>query len=203
MKAINKAHAKLVHSRRVRQLSKHLSALIPQGSAVLDVGCGDGLLAHTISENRPDITVRGVDVLLREKTYFQVDKFDGENLPYTENSFDIVMFVDVLHHTEDAMILLREAVRVAKKAVVLKDHTQNGLLAHSTLRFMDYVGNKQYGVNLPYNYWTLAQWENAITELNLTTEIWKKDLALYPNPANLIFGRSLHFVAKLTVNKTK
>jgi len=28
------------------------------------------------------------------------------------------MFVDVLHHTHDPMILLREAVRVARKAIV-------------------------------------------------------------------------------------
>jgi SAM-dependent methyltransferase len=199
MEIINKAHSEFVHSRRVRQLCKHLSALIAPDSSVLDVGCGDGLLAHTVSQTRPDITVRGVDVLLREKTYFPVDKFDGENLPYAANSFDVVMFVDVLHHTENPYILLREAVRVARKSIVLKDHTQNGLFAHSTLRFMDYVGNKKYGVNLPYNYWTQAQWNEAIKELKLTKEIWEKDLALYPLPADLIFGRSLHFVAKLAI----
>ena len=201
MNVINKAHAEFIHGRRVRQLCKHLSALIAPDSTVLDVGCGDGLLAHLITEKRADIEVHGVDVLVREKTYFAVDKFDGKTLPYAENEFDTVMFVDVLHHTENPLILLHEAVRVAKKAIVLKDHTQNGLLAHSTLRLMDYVGNKHHGVELPYNYWTQTQWEQAITELNLTKEVWHKDLALYPQPANLIFGRNLHFVAKLAVNK--
>jgi hypothetical protein len=39
------------------------------------------------------------------------------------------------------MILLREAARVAREAVVIKDHTKNGLAADATLRFMDRIGN--------------------------------------------------------------
>jgi ubiquinone/menaquinone biosynthesis C-methylase UbiE len=55
------------------------------------------------------------------------------------------MFVYVLHHTNDPEVLLREAQRVALKAVVLKDHTRNGLLAYTTLRFMDWVGMPTMG----------------------------------------------------------
>ena len=46
------------------------------------------------------------------------------------------MFVDVLLHTLDPMILLREAIRVARQTVVIKDHTLDGLLAGPTLRAM-------------------------------------------------------------------
>jgi hypothetical protein len=41
----------------------------------------------------------------------------------------VVLFVDVLHHSKDPMILLREAVRMVRKAIVIKDHTLAGLLA--------------------------------------------------------------------------
>jgi 2-polyprenyl-3-methyl-5-hydroxy-6-metoxy-1,4-benzoquinol methylase len=46
-------------------------------------------------------------------------------LSYTKASFDVVMFVDVLHHTKDPMVLLREARRVARRAIVVKRGLQS------------------------------------------------------------------------------
>lgn len=199
MSAIDQLHNKYVHSRRVVKLSKHLAALIPMKSSLLDVGCGDGLIASLITKEREDIKVNGVDVLIREKNYFSIDKFDGEHLPYSDKSFDIVMFVDVLHHTKDANILLSEATRVARKYIILKDHTRNTFWSGLTLRFMDYVGNAKYGVNLPYNYWSKQQWDEALDKLNLKIDYWEHKLEMYPKPADYLFGSDLHFIAKLGV----
>jgi SAM-dependent methyltransferase len=129
-----------------------------------------------------------------------VAQFDGQVIPYDDDNFDAVMFVDVLHHTEDPTVLLREAARVARRAIVIKDHTRNGLLADSTLRLMDYVGNARHGVVLPYNYWSQQQWLEALKKLGLTVGAWKKDLRLYARPASWIFDRSLHFVTRLDVH---
>ena len=95
------------------------------------------------------------------------------------------------------MTLLREAVRVARQAILIKDHLVEGPFAHSTLRLMDWVGNARHGVPLPYNYWTLAEWHRAFDKLGLNINFWESNLRLYPFPADLIFGRSLHFVALL------
>jgi ubiquinone/menaquinone biosynthesis C-methylase UbiE len=84
-------------------------------------------------------------VLVWPHTKIPVTAFDGEHLPFPDKSVDVVMFVYVLHHTNDPEVLLREAQRVALKAVVLKDHTRNGLLAYTTLRFMDWVGMPTMG----------------------------------------------------------
>ena len=81
---------------------------------------------------------------------------------------------------------------------MLKDHTKDGILAGPTLRFMDWVGNSHHGVVLPYNYWTLRQWKQAMADLGLGAPIWNADVGLYPWPANHFFDRALHFVAKLT-----
>ena len=48
-------HGRYVHDRRTRVLSDHLAKLIPQDFHILDVGCGDGLLAHLIAQKRPDL----------------------------------------------------------------------------------------------------------------------------------------------------
>jgi len=172
---------------------------MPRDASVLDVGSGDGQLARLVGDKRPDISIQGIDVLLRKDSAIPVEEFDGTTIPYCERSFDVVMFIDVLHHTDDPMVLLREAVRVARQIILIKDHTLQGALAHSTLRFMDWLGNARHNVPLPYNYWTPAQWHGACEKLGLSVSSRESNLKLYPFPADLIFGRSLHFIAALRV----
>jgi hypothetical protein len=62
---------------------------------------------------------------------------------------------------------------------------------------MDRVGNGRHGVALPFNYWARRQWDGAFADLGWSVEAWSKDLGLYPRPFDWIFGRSLHFLARL------
>jgi SAM-dependent methyltransferase len=197
MGLIESVHGRYVHKRRTSVLSDWCSRLIPLNSKVLDVGCGDGRLARLIADKRPDILIRGIDVRQRIDAAMRVETFDGKSIPYSEGSFDVVMFVDVLHHAAEPVPLLREAVRVARQAIVIKDHLAEGSLAYLTLRIMDWVGNARHGVELPYNYWTLAKWHRVLDDLGLNIDVWESNLRLYPFPADLIFGRSLHFFALL------
>jgi len=194
---VGRLHQAHVFDRRVRVLAGRLAPLYPERARVLDVGCGDGRIAHEIGRIRPDLSVQGIDVLLRPRTYIPVSRFDGSHLPFADGAFDAVSFVDVLHHTLDPNVLLAEASRVARHAVIIKDHCADGLLAHQTLRLMDWVGNARHGVALPYNYWTERQWREAFARLALTIEVWQERLGLYPWPASLLFDRRLHFVARL------
>jgi ubiquinone/menaquinone biosynthesis C-methylase UbiE len=203
MSLIDKVHGGYVFSRRVKVLSERLAELIPQNATVLDVGCGDGTLDKLIMDKRNDLSIKGIDVLVRPLTHIPVENFDGHTIPYADNEFDVVMFVDVLHHTDEPSELLREAKRVAKKVVVIKDHTKNGLLANTTLRFMDWVGNARHGVVLPYNYWTHQKWLDTVEKLDMRIQVWNAKIGLYPFPANWIFERSLHFVAQIdTTNQS-
>jgi hypothetical protein len=108
----------------------------------------------------------------------------------------VVMFVDVLHHTEDPLRLLREAVRVTRRTILIKDHPLDGFLAGPTLHFMDWVANKRHGIALPHNYWPRRKWYDAFHTLGLTVTVWKTKLGLY-RPAGWLFGRELHFIARL------
>ncbi|HSI32306.1 MAG: class I SAM-dependent methyltransferase [Phycisphaerae bacterium] len=199
MGLIDKVHGGVVHTRRVRVLADRIAPLFPQNARVLDIGCGDGLLAKLLMERRPDVTIEGVDVLVREGTHIPVRPFDGKTIDAPDKSFDATLFVDVLHHTDDAGVLVAEAKRLSRNCVVIKDHTRNGLLAGPTLRFMDRVGNARYGVALPYNYLSKAEWDALFARQGLKVEHWEKRLGLYPWPASWVFGRGLHFVARLGV----
>jgi SAM-dependent methyltransferase len=197
MSLLDTIHGGYVHRRRVGVLASQIARLLPEGASVLDVGCGDGLVAKVIGELRPDAGLQGIDVMVRRTTHVPVTEFDGTTIPFADGAFDVVSFVVVLHHTDDPMVLLREAARVAAKAVIVKDHLLNGFLAERTLRYMDRVGNVKHGVVLPYNYWPRQRWMAAIETLGLRPTTWEEGLHIYPWPADWVFGRHLHFVTRL------
>jgi len=199
MSLVENIHGRFIHDRRSRILSGHLADVIPNGYHLLDVGSGDGLLGKLIFQLRPDISISGIDVLVRPRTHIPTDRYDGKTIPHVNGSFDGVIFVDVLHHTTDPMILLREAKRVARRTIVIKDHLVDGLFARQTLCFMDRTGNARYGISLPYNYWSKEKWLDAFDSLGLKVETWTTKLGLYPRPVSWIFDRSLHFVTRLAI----
>ncbi len=200
MSTVQAIHELYVASRRARCLSAHFARLIPQNSSVLDVGCGDGEIAWLIGQERPDLRIRGVDVLVRNQTRVPVDPYDGQTLPLADHSVDVVTLIDVLHHCEQPVAVLREAARVARQAIVIKDHNLCGFGAKTTLRFMDWVGNHRYGVALPYHYLRPDQWTSAFGDLDLKVQSYCRNLGLYPFPANHVFERGLHFIARLLCN---
>jgi hypothetical protein len=126
-----------------------------------------------------------------------VREFDGLVIPAEARSVDVVMFVDVLHHTPDPFVLLREAARVARAAILIKDHLADKPLSRSLLRFMDWVGNARHGVALPYNYWSSDRWARAFADLGLRLEIHERNLGLYAPGLDQVFGGGLHFIARL------
>jgi hypothetical protein len=111
------------------------------------LGYGDGLVAHRILERRGDLELFGADVLLRSSTLFPSVSFDGWKLPFVSGEFNVVMLIEVLHHTRDVSAILPEAARVSKEHLLIKDHLADRILAKPTLRFTDIVGNVRYGIS--------------------------------------------------------
>ena len=110
---ISRWHHAFVFQRRTRVLAELLAARIPQHASVLDIGCG-GTTASLIAQLRPDVSIQGVEYMVRPGCKIERHSFDGSALPFPGASFDVCLFVDVLHHTQDPAILLREATRVAR-----------------------------------------------------------------------------------------
>jgi SAM-dependent methyltransferase len=197
VRLLERIHHAYVFPRRVRVLSSHLARLVPHDARIVDIGSGDGSIAASLLERRPDVTVQGLDVFARPRPQIPVRIFDGTMLPFPDRSFDVATLVDVVHHAERPLELLREAMRVSPACIVLKDHTLEGAFAETTLRFMDRVGNVRHGVAIPYSFWSKTRWLAVFAELGLRVDVWESSLGLYPPPANLLFDRSLHFIARV------
>ncbi len=197
VRLLGKVHDRAVHRRRVATLARHIAAMISPGWRLLDIGCGDGQLDTLLCEGIPRLDVRGVEILPRSDCAIPCQGFDGVHLPFADGSVNCCLLVDVLHHTNDPLPLMRNACRASSEFIVIKDHFAENALDHATLRFIDWVGNRPHDVALPYNYLSQEQWKSLYGELGLTVVRSDTDLALYPFPFSAVFGRQLHFVSLL------
>lgn len=94
---------------------------------VLEVGAGDGSILHYLNEwnfgtslYALEIASSGVEIIKKRnlKNLIEVQVFDGYELPYGDNTFDLIILSHVLEHVEHERILLRELRRVAKYIAV-------------------------------------------------------------------------------------
>jgi 2-polyprenyl-6-hydroxyphenyl methylase/3-demethylubiquinone-9 3-methyltransferase len=99
---------------------------------ILDIGCGGGLLSNDLSKIGHHVS--GIDiheeVLQVARNYDQLKrvkyiKADALNLPFPDESFDVVCAMDFLEHIEDYQLALKEGTRVLKKNGLFFFHTFN------------------------------------------------------------------------------
>jgi SAM-dependent methyltransferase len=197
IRLLGKIHGKVVFDRRIAVLAEKLAAMLAPGSRLLDIGCGDGRVSALLREAVSGLKVEGVEVRPRETCAIPCRYFDGSHLPFPDRCFDCCLLVDVIHHMKNPLPLLREACRVSRRFLLIKDHLAENALDHWTLRLMDWVGNRPHGVTLPYAYLSASQWQALYQQLDLSVERTVFDLPLYPGVFSMVFGRNLHFISLL------
>jgi len=198
MKITDKFHSKFIYNRRMSQLHNHISEIIKKHNIkqILDVGAGDGKIDSMIMEDT-DVSITGIDVLVRDTTYIPVEEYDGSHIQKEDNSVDTLMLIDVLHHTENPEAVFKEVCRVSNKYIIIKDHVLDGFISYLKLRLMDYAGNSRFHVNLPYNYLKQKRWTQMFNANHLRIVEYKTDLNLYKGLCHLLFDSDLHFVMLL------
>jgi len=179
---------------RTKYLLQHLPQHLTDVDSVLDVGAADGRLAHAMSGS-VSASFQECDVHVPEKTLIPVVKTDGTTIPFDDDSFDCVMINDVLHHDTEPINILREAKRVARRFVLLKDHYFDNRLDVFGLRVMDFIGNYPYGIRLPYNYLSIQTWNGMFDVLGLRIQSQSQFRYNAIDPCK-------HVVFKLDVSRT-
>lgn len=193
--ALIATHQRLSHGHRIELLAEafavRISKLVGQTQGrqirILDVGCGDMTLADAVGEKLKEAEIRCVDVhpfptdlAKTDPRWRRYSSFDGQHLEFDDQSFDVVMFSDVLHHVPMKLrtALLVNAGRVGH-FVAIKDHFEYGWWSRQSLRAMDCVGNFGYGVSVPERYFDLECFRGQCSAAGLRIEQIDVGLRLY------------------------
>lgn len=100
----------------VRQLTEDI-----KGKKVLEVGCGRGFLAKTLSANN---TVTAVDIIVEEGVKqscpdIAFQESTAENLPFSDKQFDVTLSTHTLEHVLDFEQALSELRRVTSEKLYI------------------------------------------------------------------------------------
>jgi SAM-dependent methyltransferase len=196
-RALYALHHRAVQRPRAERVTSALAGLIGQARSLLDVGAGDGAIAASVAARVGATRVAGVDVLVREGAQIEVVPYDGRRLPFPDSAFEVVTLSDVLHHCEAPAEVLGECMRVASRAVVIKDHFRFGPASKAILLAMDVVGNREAGVLVRGTYFSPAEWLSLARAAggHITGLVWP--LRIHDAPFRVITRDELQFAARI------
>ena len=107
-----------------RQDMEVVAGLVPPGSRVLDLGCGNGELLALLQRDRScsgyEIEIDDQNVLAchqRGVNVIQLNLEEGLAL-FEDQSFDVVLQLDTLQHLKNTERMLRETARVGRVGIV-------------------------------------------------------------------------------------
>ena len=91
------------------------------GSTVLEVGCGGAELSSALIDHY-GLDCHGIEPFPQYQPRIdasRVTRAVAENIPFDDQSFDLVIAKDVLEHVDDVQMSIRELLRVARKYVYI------------------------------------------------------------------------------------
>jgi SAM-dependent methyltransferase len=185
---------KPIYEHRQQVLVNLITPHLKSGARVLDIGCGFGHLGRALMDASPDhIQVEGLESVTRGGELIPVTAYEGTTMPFPDKTFDAVILADVLHHDLDQERLLREAVRISRDIVIIKDHIRGSLLARQRISLLDWAANAGYNVPCLYKYNDLKQWHTMIGKFSTGIVEERTSIDVYPPVFNEILGKDLHY----------
>jgi SAM-dependent methyltransferase len=164
------------HSQTVRKETLHTVSLVAphldRGMSVLDVGCGEGYVAEELRA-RGVGEAWGADILdLRRDKSGPFALYNGRQLPFPDERFDVVMLNFVLHHVPDELKigLVREALRVTRgKLFILEDTPTTAFDRFVSNRHGD-AYRRKIDSDAPFGFLTPAEWRWLFRGMGLEAE---------------------------------
>ena len=131
-----------------------IARLVPEGSRVLDLGCGDGAMLDYLQRTRGcsgyGIEISATNVLACVQRGVNVVQLnlDGGLTMFDDASFDVVLQLDTLQHLRNAETMLQETARIGRSGIVAFPN-----FAHWPNRLSVLRGRMPVTRHLPYQWY--------------------------------------------------
>ena len=137
-----------------QMMMESIARLVPKGSRVLDLGCGDGAMLAHLQATR-GCSGYGIEIddakllkcVQRGVNVIQLNLDEGLAL-FDDASFDVVLQIDTLQHLRNAETMLRETARVGRMGVLAFPN-----FAHWPNRMSILRGRMPVTKRLPYQWY--------------------------------------------------
>ena len=105
-----------------------INAISPIEGNVLEIGCGNGHFSHWLSKIAHIVAVDFSFQMLKTNPTPKRVVMDANRLGFLDNSFDIVMSSQLLHHVDDPSRVIGQMKRIARKHIVIIEPNRNNPL---------------------------------------------------------------------------
>ncbi len=163
-----------VYKGAAERMCQECQDFIGENTKILDIGCDSGIIIKTF-EKHFKAEVAGVDI--EDNRIFPVDfqLIDGDILPFSENSFDVVLIAYVLHHAQYPIKILQEAKRVSRNKIIVYEDLPEGFFAKLRCWLHQTTYNLFFqNTNQKFNFKTKTEWQKVFDELGLNVVKSKK-----------------------------
>jgi SAM-dependent methyltransferase len=169
---------------------------------VLDVGCGNGQFGESIAK-KFQADVAGVDVVDYAKAGIPINLYDGQKLPFADDSFDVIIMAFMLHHVQHQDKLFEEAVRCSRRNIIIFEDTYfspwqkvftvwNDIHSNFLVGFVKIVkGVENKGIlkiPMPFTFRSVDGWHDLFEDNNLIVQATKVRHAKYKPHSKVTFA---------------
>ncbi len=107
-------------------IAQHIT--LPRNARILDVGCGNGYFTWYLNQLGKAVGIDYARTMLTMNPCDNLAQASALELPFAEQSFDLVFCSNILHHIEAPIIVVAEMKRVSKHYVVIHEPNRNNPL---------------------------------------------------------------------------
>lgn len=170
---------------RAKGLLGYFDGQLDKKENILDLGAGMGNVSELLIEDGHNVTpVDVVDLSFSDKVEPLI--YDGITLPFQSDTFNVVLLITVLHHTPDPEVVIREAMRVGDRVVIIEDIYASKVHKYLTFLF-DSLLNLEF-VGHPHTNKTDKEWKSLFHKLrlNLTFTNYHTSLVVFRHATYIV-----------------
>jgi len=112
------------------------------GDRLLEIGSGPGSVLAALRGAGYDTTALDIQDSSSDESLKPV-VYDGKNMPFEAGSFDTALILTTLHHTPDPEQIIAEAMRVAKRVIIIED-VFDSPFQHRMTKVADSITNMEF-----------------------------------------------------------